>query len=229
MKIHCAHCKQQIPGADIDIAAGRAVCRPCGEVVELAALGDAVAPSDLHRPTNLKWSERRELAAWHFEVTPNRLLAIGLAAFATIWCGFIFVWYAGAFRHGAGPGSIVLWFPLLHVAIGVTLVYRALCGLVNVVRLDLDEQRFRCAQRPIWVPRSVAEPTENIERFEACQRGRMLQTSPGKVEETVRMLTRDGRAVMLNFALGTVEHARFVAARLNYALEKLREPKTYRG
>ena len=36
MKVVCPSCGTTVPGADIDVSSGRAVCRPCGEVILLA-------------------------------------------------------------------------------------------------------------------------------------------------------------------------------------------------
>jgi hypothetical protein len=232
MQITCPRCARPIPGDDIDLALGRALCRPCGELFPLPAVGDgplahATAsplsrPLDRpHRPADLRWSERIEGKRAQFSLTPPRLAALPLLGFALLWNAFLVFWYTNAFTRPGAP-SVLFWFPLLHVCAGAFVTWLALTRLLNSSRFTLDPDSFTLESGPV-PQRGAREPASNVERFEVTSR-----ISRGSTSWTLRMLTRDGRAVRLWLPISGEEHSRFVAERLNAALQAVREPAGYR-
>jgi hypothetical protein len=154
-------------------------------------------------------------------LSPPRAVAIPLLGFSAVWDGFLVFWYAMAFRARNAPLMMFL-FPLVHVGAGVFITRMALVRLLNSSRITLDASSFSLVTGPI-PQRGAREATANLERFEAFETQSRRSSS-----WSVRMLTRDGRAVTLSLPLDRGEHVRFVAARLNEALRSAREPRGYR-
>src|SRR5215472_15338461 len=236
MQVHCPRCGAAVPGADIDLAAKVALCRPCGEVISIplpppAAAETALAvPSsdaapEVYKPTDMRWDEVAGADAWAVRLPPNRLSAIPLLGFALVWDGFLVFWYSIAIQaivHGPiGLALLLVLFPLVHVGVGVALTYGALCTLLNAGRVDLDRTRFLFALGPIPMRGTVLEATDNIVGFEPVEkltRSRRSTTSSWDVD----VLTRDGRANRLRFGFSDHGHAAYAANRLRGMLQGIR-------
>jgi hypothetical protein len=230
MKIFCPVCRATIAGNDVDLAQGRALCRPCGELVSLDdSLGRHSEPP---RPSELRCHEQLGDDSCSWRLRPSRLRALGLAAFAAVWLIFLAIWYTGALDRRS-PGGPVMWFPLLHVAAGVFVAWNALRGLVNSSLVTLDRTQFRLVDGPVPAFKNVSEATANIQRFEAGERSRQMRgrNQPATMP-AVLMVTRDGRSTALKLELSEPSAADWLAARWNAALTRLQAPavpKTYRG
>lgn len=248
MKVVCPSCGTTVPGADIDVSSGRAVCRPCGEVILLAFAENALVPppapgsnalseeaaralvTPAFKPSDLKLTEERDGHSWLFTLQPGRAAAVPLLAFAGVWNAFLVFWYAMALGPAAGgPGGIMLWFPLLHVGAGLFITYQGLVRLLNSTRVRLDDARFSVRQGPI-PGRNALESAGNVLRFETGVRTSNLGRRGDATQSwVVKMLTRDGRQVDLPITLANADHAAHVAHRLNAALDANRAPVGYRG
>ena len=163
--------------------------------------------SDLPRlPAKLQWSEERDGDAWRFRTAPDRRPALWLLLLAAAW-------------HGV-PSLVVIrgGLPLLilglsaHFAVGAVITWSALAGLLNHVTLELDAAGLRLRQAPLPRPGALTLPLQSVERF----------AGDGALETVIAAGRRIG-------ILASDEHAVYLAARLNRALEALRTPKTYRG
>lgn len=247
MRVVCPSCGNPVPGADIDVSSGRAVCRPCGEVILLEpsqalvpaapsalALTDEAAARALvtpaFKPADLKLTEEHDGRRWLFTLQPSRASAVPLLAFAGVWNAFLVFWYAMALGPAqGGPGNIMLWFPLLHVAAGAFITYQGLVRLLNSTRVRLDEHELTVRQGPI-PGRSALESASNVLRFETGVRASQIgRRGDAQQSWVVKMLTKDGRQVDLPLALANADHAAHVAHRLNAALDANRAPVGYRG
>ena len=249
MKIVCPSCKKPIPGADIDISGGRALCRPCGEVVPIGdgnaavaatALSDALAILDAtpptalarFRPADFRMTESHTDKRWQFKLSPNRLAAVPLAGFAAVWNTFLFFWYWIALKGGAGGfglNSLMLVVPLLHVAAGIFISYKAAVGLLNTTRIELSESEFKVLQGPI-PGKKMIESAGAVLRFEPSRNTRSLNNNRGTMTRwQINLLTDDERAISLPLDLASEEHAAYLAHRLNHAVDENRAPATYRG
>ena len=56
--------------------------------------------------------------------------------FTVFWCGFLVFWYSQVLRSPSAP-SMALWFPLIHVAVGVGMAYGTVAGFVNHTRITV--------------------------------------------------------------------------------------------
>lgn len=175
MKLECPSCGQPVAGADIDLARGVGLCRPCGELVPLPPSGAGSPPMGLvlsasqeerrlYKPESLRFVEVAEGGRYEAIIRPNRLLGIPLMAFALFWNGFMVVWY-----------SIAIWqrqwlmaaFGVLHLAVGIGLAYGALVTLLNTRRLVIDRDRLTWRNGPIPTRGSVDVAYELVDGFVA--------------------------------------------------------------
>src|SRR5262245_23706197 len=53
-----------------------------------------------------------------------------MLVFTAFWCGFLVFWYTMAFKHPP-QSSMILWFPLIHVGVGLGIAYSTLAGFMN--------------------------------------------------------------------------------------------------
>lgn len=229
MRVVCSKCQQPVAGADIDLAANRALCRPCGELFAIPG-GSAIAPAQVsalanvdatHVPVDLKWTERIAPKYALFTLAPSRMLAVPILVFALVWDSFIITFYT-AMAHGKGP-TIAFLFPLIHVGVGIFVTWFGLTRMFNTSRLMLDSSQFDLKSGPIPA-RNAHIAIDLIDQFDAIETRGNRGTS-----WAVRVLTRDDRARKLALPVDQREHALFVAAKLNEALATLRTPVGYRA
>ena len=143
------------------------------------------------------------------------LVNIFTAVFAVFWCGFLVVWYTmlGSFSSGDNPGGgfllIFYLFPLIHVAVGVWLLYSSLCGFLNKTLIRADWENLSIRHYPLpWAGNKVIPKQEvkqlYVKRRESRGRG---GTS---VTYEVRLLTQSGSDIKLLTGLPNEEQARFI-------------------
>lgn len=170
-QIRCTTCSSTIPVEDVELATKLARCRTCDSVFEIGTQlrrDDAVRRRELHPPASVRVARgnlepRRENGEGEqgyrsriaippsdveLEVRWFQPKAIFTMFFAIIWCGFLVVWYSIALQTPS-PGGFMLWFPLLHVAVGVGLAYWSLAMLLNRTRIALGGGRLRTTHGPI--------------------------------------------------------------------------------
>lgn len=244
MKLACPSCGLPVPGADVDLARDRGVCRSCGELFPLSAAkpesGLALATDALKspqatvlRPTELRWTERGSGADFVGTLTPSRWMAVPLLGFAAVWNGFLLVWYSAAFGFGGSKGGtavMVLWFPLLHVGAGLFVTYQALCALFNSATFTLCDGRFRFRRGPIPERGGVDQRLDEIERVSILPHTTQGQRGASRTMWNIRLETRDGRAVRVALGLPSADHAEYIASRLDEACKAaVPQLTSYRG
>jgi hypothetical protein len=228
MKVLCPKCGRAVRGEDIELAANRALCKPCGEIFALPMSDLVIAgPSALvletaRQPSDLEWSERKDGQSTVYVLAPPRLAALPLLVFAGIWDSFIVFFYMALMRSPRTPGFALL-FPLLHVGAGVFVTWLALVKTLNRSRITLDRSTFRLEHAPIPA-RGAQFPTIEIDRFEVSE----SRGNRGSSRWSIRVLTKDGKATRLSLPIDQRDHVAFVGAKLNAALVETREPTAYR-
>lgn len=245
MKMICPVCGEVIPAADIELARGLCLCRACNEVVALPSVIDedhregnaafvaheiAKMPLSAYRPSSLTVSETRMTGRTRLIVTPSRVPALLALLFALVWSSLL-VYSIGFVRsdYSAALGLLRYWLPLLHLAAGLVFLHRALCMLVNRTTLLLGPVRFTLQHRPLPDRGALDEPARNIRCFveeEQISRGHQDRWFQKTVTWAVVMLTRDGRSTRLALDLPERDHARYLALRLNRALDELHATQT---
>ncbi len=139
-------------------------------------------------------------------------ITIFLTVFVIFWDGFLVYWYT---HVPADAPSMALWFPMLHVAVGLFLTYRALAGWLNrtYVRVGYGTVSVKTVPLPFFHNRSLA--AAEIKQLYSKKR---IRTNKGRKSETfeVRAVTQQGKNVKLVGGLDSSEQALF----LEEAIEK---------
>jgi hypothetical protein len=204
------------------------VCRACSEVVPIAPPSAELVHQppalidELTRPTDLRVEESTLDGALTLRFPPSRAAAIPVLAFAAMWDAFLVFWYVVAVRGGGGPAGVAFWFPLLHVGAGAFITYQGAKTLLNAIVIRLDSDMVSIAVGPLPARGAMRESRRLVQSFADAER-RSLGTRRAR-RWTVQILTRDGRAIPMALELSEPDHARYLAARLNDALERTRSP-----
>jgi|SRR5579871_684436 len=185
--------------------------------------------SSLFRPDDLRLDESTAGGGHLLVLPPRRAQAVPLVGFALVWNAFLVVWYMIAVGAGGGPGGIALWFPILHVGVGLFVAWQALIKLFNRTRIRLDRDRFTVEIGPVPQGGNLAEATVGLLRFEPGQGQPRASTNRRQAPAwNVFALTEDGRRLELRLELPTDAHASYLAGRLNRVLDEVRAPSGYR-
>lgn len=119
--------------------------------------------------------DERGLALTYRWFTPVHLFML---FFCVAWDGFLFFWYSMALSRHPVVTDPLVWFPLLHVAVGVGLTYSTLAGFVNRTSVVVGGGELSVRHGPLPWPgnRTVATPDirqlYREERISNTRRGR---------------------------------------------------------
>ena len=215
MRVICPSCKAAIPGADIDLARGAAVCRPCGEVVPLPGVQSAAAIR-AYKPASLRMEERVDGDAYVATLAPNRLAAFPLLFFCLFWDGFLAVWYAMAIGHGVWLFAL---FGLGHLAVGVYVTHQALVTLLNVRTLRLGDGRVSFRSSPVPLAGNLDAALDEVDAFAMVSR-----SNRGAVTHVLVANLVNGTQRKLGFTTSDPAQVAYVVDSFNDALRRLRPP-----
>jgi hypothetical protein len=235
MQIRCPKCGQAIPGADIDLTARAAVCRPCGEIVAFSLPETPAPPAKLYKPADLRWAEESSPGRFEVTVVPPRTRGAFLAVFAAVWNVVIWVVIGTMIAHGHASQ---LPFLSVHFAMGLVIAFLAAAALLNRSRMVLDGRQLTVTRGPVWRSGAVRERTADIERLAVVEqsgskaywtRGSLMRGS----SYGVSVLTRDGRSLGTHLSFEDRGQAEYAAGRMTQMLDDVRAAGTdgspYRG
>ena len=149
MKILCPSCRVPVAAEDVALDTGLAKCRTCNNVFRFDNLAGLAAPAvrprqNVGRPHSVvSFEEDGGLTVRYRWFSPKYIF---LLIFCLFWDGFLVVWYAMAWGSG---NTIMLVFPLLHVAAGIFITYWTIAGFVNTTTLRIDPYRLRVTHHPL--------------------------------------------------------------------------------
>lgn len=119
-----------------------------------------------------------------------------LALFCVFWVGFLAFWYSTALSRNAGLANPMLWFPLLHVAVGLGLTYSALAGFVNRTDVVVGAGEITVRHGPLPWPGGKTVPSSEI--VQLYREERASQTRNGRsVRYELNAMAGDGHKVRL--------------------------------
>lgn len=251
MKLICPNCGEFVPGPDIDLRRALAVCRPCGEVVPLPQVllrgpddtlrceGSALftaheicaLPLYAYRPERSGLRERRQGQRVIIERPDDRVGAGLVLMMALVWCSLLTSW-PETLRDTEARRLWGLWlvFALIHVSSAGYLVFLAVRGLCNTTRLSLSPAKFTLEFAPLPRSGALSEATRDIRCF--VESSVHIHRLPERwfrppLAYDVMLLTRDQRSIPLNMVCNERDEARYLALRLNRALDEMRaqEPR----
>lgn len=133
-----------------------------------------------------------------FEITLKWYTPIAwfLLFFSTIWCGFLFVFYGMMIASGEAPGFAYL-FPLIHVAVGISMAYYTACLFLNKTYVDVVDNNLTVHHDPIpWWRGNVSIPIEDIDQLYVKEKVTRGKNGTSK-SYALRAKLRDGKDKML--------------------------------
>ena len=84
--------------------------------------------------------------------------------FTIIWNAFLLFWYSTALAGGAP--IIFILFPILHVAVGLGLIYFTACQFLNKTNIEIDDNYLSIRHSPIpWWRGNVEIPSKEINQL----------------------------------------------------------------
>ncbi len=155
-KLVCPSCNADVPAGNINMEQMVAVCPVCDMVFNFDSLAaeypkkkKRARPARLPRGFTLKDTPTGVEISWRW-FSPSVFF---LTFFVIAWDAFLVFWYSmvGSFSIG-GMGAIFVLFPLVHVAIGVSLTYHVLSVWLNRTVIDLSPDRVQVRTFPVPHP-----------------------------------------------------------------------------
>jgi hypothetical protein len=130
-----------------------------------------------------------------------------LAIFCLFWDGFLFFWYGIAFTQKAD--SMMLIFPVIHVAIGVFLTYYTLAGFYNRTFVSVGRGTLSIEHRPIpWFGNRTLQASE-ISQLYTEQIITSGKNGP-RVSYQLNVVSQENRKIKLLTGMDSPEAARFI-------------------
>lgn len=173
MQLSCSQCGATVQAADVNLDRLLAKCAQCNHIFAFAPPGGAPGAGALARrmvpmppqltivadgatgadePYRGPSAGRPRLVIERRWYTPALFFFV---FFCLFWDGFLVFWYAMALKAWILPALV---FPVLHLAVGVVLTYRTICGFVNRTRIAIEHETLTVRHGPLPWPgaRSIA-------------------------------------------------------------------------
>lgn len=207
--LQCPSCGLQLQAADMNLETMAARCRGCQSLVDLRPEQAAAEPA-LPVPLPERVTVRDFGGELRIERRWFTWMAVFLAFFCTFWFGVLAFWYVMAFRTG---DLRMMLFPLLHVAVGLLVLYWTIAMFVNRTWIVVRSGRLTVRHGPLpWLGnRDVA--TEALEQL-YCEDHIRRSRNGTTVTYSVRARGTDGRLIKLVAGLPHRDQALFIEERI---------------
>jgi len=235
----CKRCGARIPARDVNLERLVAKCVVCdavfafeeqvrGEVPASPPRALAKAPVALPEGWTLDEDDRAPFGGVGYReaaTRPNEALRIrwrwfkarhlGMLGFGAVWSAFLVFWYASV-SAGHAPW-IFFVFPLLHVAVGIGILYGALAGLINRTTLTVSDGRLAIAHAPLpWRGARTLDVGEIKQLY--CIEEQKRTKSGSTTSYTVKLQRRGGDEIALVKNLDDRSQALFIEYKVEQAL-----------
>ncbi|MGC4122270.1 MAG: hypothetical protein QM765_48345 [Myxococcales bacterium] len=153
--LRCRNCGATIDSRDVHEDLAIAKCRYCSTVLDLARRdpageGPATArPGRASVPMPERFSVDEGPGGLSIEWRWFTFKTIFLIFFCLFWDGFLVVWYQSAFTDREW---VAILFPVLHVAVGVSMTWTAIAQLFNRTRIVASRGSLRIQHSPLPWP-----------------------------------------------------------------------------
>lgn len=139
-----------------------------------------------------------------------------MLVFTVFWCGFLVFWYSTALRSPSAP-SMMLWFPLIHVAVGIGMAYGTVAGFVNHTRITVGNGAVAVRIGPVpWRGGKRLEAREIKQVF--CEEVRTNTRSGQNFSYHVNVITPENQKLRLVSGLAGSDLAIFIEQEIEKAL-----------
>ncbi len=118
MKVHCPHCKAELPADSINIAKGIAHCRPCNEIIDLSAFdmgGEDVALVEKPEWSKIESFVTRDEMGLILPPLGFRGVTLFFLMFTTFWNAISWTMFIASLNSGELGGTL---FMIPFLAIG---------------------------------------------------------------------------------------------------------------
>ncbi|MEL7496824.1 MAG: hypothetical protein AAFN77_04395 [Planctomycetota bacterium] len=223
IEVYCPSCDRHVPGENINIQEMMGKCNACDAVFPIKSW-KPFGEEDVYQPVK---SEPSQPSGLHLEEDVNGVFIwfrwftpgiIFLTFFCIAWDSFLVFWYAAALG-GIGQGQPIVWlmvlFPIVHVAVGVSLTYSVLCGYLNRTRIKVDHFEIRVWHGPLPWFGNVQIRCDEIKEIEVISSISNGQSNFGNY--TIAAHHVDGRQVKLLKNV-TFDRAEFITWHLSQSL-----------
>lgn len=136
------------------------------------------------------------------------------AIFAVCWWSFLVFWYTTVIGFGAGWLFVV--FPLIHVAVGVWMVYSLIADVLNTTTITADHASLRVRHLPIpmFGVTSLHVPTITQIFCKEIKRRSKNDSGAPSISYSVCVCLDDGRQLPLIERLPDADQALFIEQQL---------------
>lgn len=216
--LSCRTCGAPLNADDLDRRLAIIGCRSCGAIFDLARRKDredgvaqlAREPAPERAPVALPQGFELSTRDGHLRITRRwfNLPELVLIPFAVAWNAFLVGWYATALGNDmpGGMNIIMLVFPVVHVAVGVGVAYRAVANLVNRTTLLVTPAALAVRHLPLpWWP-APSVPVGEVEQL-YCTRNVRHGKNGTSVTFELRAVTREHASLLLIGGLPDLDHA----------------------
>jgi len=218
MKLTCPKCTALVPAENISVQQLVAKCDACNEVFSFAqqfptAKPDS-APERIKVPTPSgviiedDGLHRRIVYRWF------RPAILFLAFFAVFWNGFLVVWFTGALNiPDDGFRIVFLLFPIVHVLVGVGLIYTCIACFLNRTWITVTDEHLSVRHGPVPWPGNKQLQVAEVRQIycdETMHRGKNSHS----FTFNVHALMHDGTAVPILKSLHEKQLALFYEQQL---------------
>jgi hypothetical protein len=137
-----------------------------------------------------------------------RPMLLFMAVWCVIWDTGLISFYAAALfgRHAHAHATAPLWFPLLHVGVGIAVTYTTICGFVNTTRIAIENGALSVRHGPLPWPGNRDVAIASIAQL-FC---REHVGSKGSRRYSVNALLKQGTTTTLLKGLTDAEQALYV-------------------
>lgn len=219
MNISCPQCKKTVAAEDASIHTAMANCRSCGHVFGFAdqvanSFGGVKSKTAVSMPKGFHVHyEGHKFVLSRKWFTPALFFLVFFCAF---WDGFLIFWYAAAMKTNAP--AMAVFFPLIHVAVGVGLTYATVAGFLNTTWVSIDPMQVEVKHGPLPWPGNKIFLRADIKQF-FCER-KTMHTKNGGVKHSysVRVIDQAGKKSKFISSLENLDQARFIEQELERQL-----------
>jgi hypothetical protein len=219
--LKCANCAAPLRSEDWNVAAGILKCSHCGVLSTIPARAAAEAGVDAFRPR----SEVPLPPSITCEETPLGLeikrrwfsgVVFFLLPFCVVWNGFLVFWYSMALRGPKAP-TAMLFFPLIHVAVGVGLGYVVLSLLLNKTTIAASSGRLSVKHGPVPWWGNVDLDSSDITQFFCKEKIHRSKNGP-QYQYEIWAVQRDSTSKKVVGSGLDMDQALYIEQRLEKAL-----------
>ncbi len=213
INIRCPNCENSIEASELNMELAIGRCLDCNRVFSLA---EQVPDAKLTRDRPQVQPSR----SWNEEEVGSELIlshrwlgcqALFLVFFTLVWCSFLVGWYAFAI----GSGNLIMQLvPILHLAVGVFLVYVTLCSFVNTTTIRIMKGLLTIRTGPLPWKGNKDLPADEIDQLYVKARLSYSRKRGSSVSHSLCALMKSGEEVPVIASVGSPEDAVYLEQRI---------------